>query len=71
MNQNPNGFIRLKGAMLENGLGKTSIYRRMLDGTFPQCVKLGPRAVGWRRGDLDTWLADPSGFRARTFAEGA
>ncbi|MBN2856013.1 MAG: AlpA family phage regulatory protein [Halothiobacillaceae bacterium] len=27
-------------------------------GIFPQPVKLGVRAVGWRRSEVERWLAD-------------
>jgi len=35
---------------------KTSIYGWMKAGDFPQPVKLGPRAVAWRRSDVDRWI---------------
>jgi prophage regulatory protein len=50
----------------ETGLSRTSIYRRIADGTFPAPIPLGQhsRCVGWRRGDIDAWLLDPAGYRA-------
>lgn len=38
------------------GLSRSSIYAGMAQGTFPQAIKLGARAVGWRVSDLNDWL---------------
>mgnify|MGYP001597473537 FL=1 len=39
------------------GIGNTSLYAAIKRGDFPAPVKLGVRAVGWRRSDIETWLA--------------
>lgn len=36
-------------------LSPATIRRRVLDGTFPAPVRLGPKAKGWRREDLVDW----------------
>ena len=38
------------------GIGRTTLWRWTGKGTFPKPVRLGPRAVGWRRVDLQQWL---------------
>ena len=57
-------ILRLKQVQAETGIARSTIYHRMQMGTFPPSTSLGPRCVGWRRGDIDTWLANPSGYRA-------
>lgn len=37
-------------------LKRSSIYRGMRSGTFPVAVKVGPKAVRWRLGDIERWL---------------
>ena len=32
------------------GMGKTFIYERMRDGTFPKQIQLGSRSVVWKEG---------------------
>jgi len=39
------------------GLSKSEIYRRIQAGTFIKPISLGPRAVGWRESDIESWLA--------------
>ena len=39
------------------GLSTPSIYRLMKVGEFPRPVRIGQRAVRWRREDVDAWLS--------------
>ena len=47
-----------------SGLGDSRTYELVKEGRFPPPVKLGPRCVRTRMGDLRRWLADPLGYRA-------
>ena len=38
------------------GMGSTWLDEAVKRGDFPAPVKLGARAVGWRRADVDTWM---------------
>jgi prophage regulatory protein len=38
------------------GLGRTSIYTKMQRGEFPQGIKLGDRATGWRMSEIQQWI---------------
>ncbi|MFD0859242.1 helix-turn-helix transcriptional regulator [Roseovarius aquimarinus] len=40
------------------GLSKSSLYRLMYAGDFPQTVQLSPRRVGWSGSALRAWLAE-------------
>ncbi len=37
-------------------LSKASIYRLMADGNFPKQCRLGKRAVGWKKSEINNWL---------------
>ena len=39
------------------GLSHSTLYYLMKKGTFPKQVKIGVRAVAWRKLDIDAWLA--------------
>ena len=44
------------------GLRKSTIYHLMSEGLFPRPIRLGRRAVGWRRSELTDWnIARPRG----------
>lgn len=49
-------ILRLPDVKAMSGLSRSAIYRKMRQGEFPQAVKLGPRAVGWRSADVRAWL---------------
>ena len=38
-------------------LGRSTIYRKMRNGTFPLPLKIGMRAVRWHRQEIETWIA--------------
>jgi len=48
-------FLRIGAVVRETGLGRSTIYRLIAGEMFPGPVQLGPRAVGWRRSDLEQW----------------
>jgi prophage regulatory protein len=48
--------LRPKEVIREYGLSRTTIWRKERDGTFPKKVRLGSRATGYLRVDLENWL---------------
>ncbi len=48
-------FLRMPTVMRMTGLGRSTIYRLIAERRFPSPVRLGSRAVAWRRADLDEW----------------
>jgi len=53
-------FLRMPNVVRMTGLTRSTIYRLIANRKFPSPVRLGPRAVGWRRADLDQWSAAQS-----------
>ena len=59
-------LIRLNEVLSRTGYGRTSIYRKMAEGTFPKCLKLGSpikdprqfdcRAIAWIEDEIDQWV---------------
>ena len=52
-----NRIIRRPDVERVTGLARSTIYDFMSRGEFPQPVKLGARAVGWRENDVLAWIA--------------
>ena len=60
-------LIRLPEVINRTGYGRTSIYRKMEDGSFPRCIKLGgplegsnafdSRAIAWIEEEVEQWMA--------------
>jgi prophage regulatory protein len=51
------GVIRLHELEKLTGRKRSSVYEDMAAGRLPKPIKIGPRAVGWLRSDIDKWLA--------------
>jgi len=52
-------ILRLKQVAGIVGLGKSSIYRKVQEGTFPAPIKLGSaRASGWISTEVFDWIDD-------------
>ena len=59
-------FIRLPEVLTRTGYGRTTIYRKMEDGSFPRSVKLGgppidpnvfdSRAIAWIEDKVEQWI---------------
>ena len=53
--QIPIVFLRMPSVMQLTGLGRSTIYRLMAQQQFPCPVRVGVRAVAWRRSELAMW----------------
>ena len=71
-------ILRFAEVLEVTGLARSSLLRRVKDGTFPAPVRLGgdrSRAVGWLRSEVDEWITSrpratesPHGRRQRSVA---
>jgi prophage regulatory protein len=52
-----NTVLRLPAVKSRTGLSRSTIYLRMLAGTFPPPISLGSRAVGWLECDIEQWIS--------------
>ena len=51
-------IIRLKQLQSVIGLSRVTIWRMVRAGKFPPPIPLTETAKGWRRCDVDQWIAD-------------
>ena len=49
--------LRLPVVKARTGLSRSTIYLRIVEGSFPKPVSLGDRAVGWLESEIDSWLS--------------
>ena len=50
-------LMRLPEVSDTTGLGRSAIYERIAEGTFPKQVPLGGRAVAWVSDEIYAWIA--------------
>ena len=49
-------ILRVPQVLEATGIGRSTLWRRVKDGSFPRPVRLGPQSVGWRRSDVADWI---------------
>lgn len=57
-------IIRLQTVLSRTGLSRTTLYRKISEGTFPRQVKISVHGAGWHESAINRWIADPAGWRA-------
>ncbi|QKC80988.1 AlpA family phage regulatory protein [Mesorhizobium sp. NZP2077] len=59
----PDRIVRLKTVLARTGLSRSTIDRKIAEGTFPAQIKLSINGVGWRESDVNRWVGDPGAWR--------
>jgi prophage regulatory protein len=60
---NPEKIIRLKTVLARTGLSRSTMYRKIADGTFPPQVRISIHGAGWHESELNRWIANPVAYR--------
>lgn len=60
----PDRIVRLKTVLSRTGLSRSTIYRKISEGTFPPQIRISIHGSGWRESDIDRWIANPVAWRA-------
>jgi prophage regulatory protein len=61
----PDRIIRLKTVLARTGLSRSTIYRKIAEGTFPAQFKISSNGTGWHESEVSRWIADPVGWRTK------
>lgn len=56
-------IIRLKTVLDRTGLSRSTLYRKIAEGSFPAQVRISVHGAGWREADVRRWIADPVTWR--------
>ena len=59
----PDRIVRLKTVLARTGLSRSTIYRKIAEGTFPAQLKISVNGAGWKESDINRWIADPVRWR--------
>jgi prophage regulatory protein len=55
----PDRIIRIKTVLERTGLTRSTLYRKIGNGTFPRQVAISQRCAGWRESAVNDWLKNP------------
>lgn len=56
-------IIRLRTVLDRTGLSRSTVYRKIAEGTFPSQVRISVHGAGWRESAINRWIADPVSYR--------
>jgi len=59
----PEKILRMPTVLERTGLSRSTLYRKMKSGTFPNQVQLSEHCCGWRESAINRWIADPMSYR--------
>jgi prophage regulatory protein len=65
----PERIIRLKTVLARTSLSRSTLYRKIAEGTFPAQVRISINGAGWHESDIDRWVEDPARWRPRREGE--
>ncbi|WP_439570913.1 helix-turn-helix transcriptional regulator [Sphingomonas sp.] len=55
-------IIRLPAVLKATGLSRSTLYRKINQGTFPKQIAISERCTGWRESAVNAWLANPANY---------
>lgn len=61
---NPDRIIRLRTVLARTGLSRSTLYRKIKEGTFPQQLRISVNGAGWSEAEIDRWVSNPPRYRA-------
>jgi prophage regulatory protein len=59
----PDRIIRLRTVLDRTGLSRSTLYRKIAEGTFPAQIKISINGAGWRESDINRWVVNPAAWR--------
>lgn len=61
----PDRIVRLNTVLARTGLSRSTIYRKIAEGTFPAQLKISTNGAGWKESDINRWVENPVAWRPR------
>ncbi|GFZ84118.1 MULTISPECIES: helix-turn-helix transcriptional regulator [Sphingobium] len=61
--RNMERIIRLKTVLDRTGLSRSTLYRKIAEGTFPRQVPISVHGAGWHESAINRWIADPGQYQ--------
>jgi|TARA_R110000824_G_scaffold118960_2_gene271640 prophage regulatory protein len=62
----PDRIIRMKTVLARTGLSRSTIYRKIAEGTFPAKLRISTNGTGWHESDINRWIENPVAWRKKT-----
>jgi prophage regulatory protein len=60
---NSERIIRLTTVLARTGLSRSTLYRKIAEGTFPRQVRISINGAGWHESAVERWIVSPASYR--------
>jgi prophage regulatory protein len=57
-------ILRLPAVLRRTGLSRSTLYRKVNEGSFPRQIPISARCAGWRESHINEWMKNPIYYRA-------
>lgn len=61
----PDRMLRLRTVLDRTGLSRSTLFRKVHEGSFPKQIPIAARCTGWRESAVNDWMKDPSSYLAQ------
>ncbi|MGJ4971933.1 helix-turn-helix transcriptional regulator [Bradyrhizobium sp. HKCCYLRH1073] len=59
-------IIRLKTVLTRTELPRSTVYRKIAEGTFPAQLKISSNGTGWHQSEINRWISNPVGWAPKS-----
>ena len=63
----PDRILRLNAVLDRTGLSRSTLYRKIADGTFPRQIRISRRCAGWREHEVEQWARNPISYQVKDY----
>jgi len=63
-------ILRIGTVLDRTGLSRSTLYRKIQNGTFPKQVRISVRCAGWRESAVNAWMRNPMFFGVEDIGSG-
>ena len=61
--ETPDRILRIKSVLDRTGLSRSTLYRKVQNGSFPRQIAISTRCAGWRESAVNAWMRNPMFYR--------
>lgn len=62
-------ILRLPTVLNRTGLSRSTLYRKMGNGSFPKNVAISTRCTGWRESAVNVWIRNPMFYSVNDYSD--
>jgi len=66
----PDRILRINTVLERTGLSRSTLYRKVQNGSFPRQISISTRCAGWRESAVNEWMRNPMFYSVEDLGPG-